>query len=186
MRSIYHFLKPINILLILLVIITGLVILIPVFDDSVMTDINSLPGSGKESEDNYFQNEWMQEWALWLMLIFFIPILIFFRFLSRGSQKLRDRKFLEFTTALSKNIEKGRTSEREESFKLKLLKKHPHLSAYDLELIAFLVQHPSSKEIAAKLNISASSVNTARYRLRKKLDLQKGEDLVSYLLKFEN
>jgi DNA-binding CsgD family transcriptional regulator len=40
----------------------------------------------------------------------------------------------------------------------------------------------SSKEIAQLLNISVRGVEISRYRLRKKLNLQSGENLFDYLI----
>ena len=68
-------------------------------------------------------------------------------------------------------------------FKRNLLKQHPELSAHEVQLCHFLQESLSSKEIAERLNITPASANTARYRLRKKLQLEKNEDLVVYLSK---
>ena len=39
----------------------------------------------------------------------------------------------------------------------------------------------SSKEIAIELNISPASANTARYRLRKRMQLEPDTDLLQFL-----
>jgi len=70
-----------------------------------------------------------------------------------------------------------------EKFESNLLKKFPHLTANDLKMCSLLRQNHSSKEIAQELNITPGSVNTSRYRLRKKLSLSKHTDLVVYLNK---
>lgn len=67
----------------------------------------------------------------------------------------------------------------------RLLLKYPHLTHYDLGLCKILADGLSSKEIAASLNISPASVNTARYRLRKKLHLQENVDLIKFLNQFK-
>ncbi|WP_298538765.1 triple tyrosine motif-containing protein [uncultured Aquimarina sp.] len=67
-------------------------------------------------------------------------------------------------------------------FLKKLKKIHPDLSPNDLKLCAYLRLNLSSKEIAPLFNISARSVEIKRYRLRKKLNLQHEENLVSYIL----
>ena len=41
----------------------------------------------------------------------------------------------------------------------------------------------STKEIAEIMNISTGGVELARYRLRKKLELNKKENLIGFLLK---
>lgn len=58
---------------------------------------------------------------------------------------------------------------------------YPSMTAND-ELVAMLIYMKySSEEIALSLGISRQSVNSARYRLRKKLDLDKETDLDSFL-----
>jgi DNA-binding CsgD family transcriptional regulator len=68
-------------------------------------------------------------------------------------------------------------------FRRNLLKQHPKLSAHEVQLCQLLRESLTSKEIAGQLNITQASANTARYRLRKKLQLDKNEDLVVYLSK---
>jgi DNA-binding CsgD family transcriptional regulator len=62
-----------------------------------------------------------------------------------------------------------------------LLQRHPHLSQAELRLAALLRIDKTSKDIAFLTNTTPDSVNTARSRLRKKLDLPKEQDLVAYL-----
>ncbi|AWX44958.1 hypothetical protein HME9304_01964 [Flagellimonas maritima] len=61
---------------------------------------------------------------------------------------------------------------------------HPELTPNDLKFCAYLRLNLSSKEIAPLLNISIKSVETKRYRLRKRLKLDHDEHLVNYILKF--
>ncbi|WP_372745823.1 LuxR family transcriptional regulator [Lutibacter sp.] len=63
--------------------------------------------------------------------------------------------------------------------KIKML--HPDLSPNDLRFCAYLRLNLTSKEIAPLLNISIKSVETRRYRLRKKLNLEHEDNLVSYI-----
>lgn len=58
---------------------------------------------------------------------------------------------------------------------------HPDLSPNDLRFCAYLRLNLTSKEIAPLLNISIKSVETRRYRLRKKLNLEHEDNLVSYI-----
>jgi len=44
----------------------------------------------------------------------------------------------------------------------------------------------SSKEISKMLNITPRGVELARYRLRKKLKLQREQNLVEYLIDLDN
>ncbi|MBK8953197.1 MAG: hypothetical protein IPM85_13960 [Chitinophagaceae bacterium] len=57
----------------------------------------------------------------------------------------------------------------------------PNLSAQEKKLALLLRVGFSSKEIAPLLNISPKSVEIARYRLRKKLDLKKEENLTQFI-----
>ncbi|WP_452225016.1 triple tyrosine motif-containing protein [Lacinutrix chionoecetis] len=66
----------------------------------------------------------------------------------------------------------------------KIKAKHPDLTPNDLKFCAYLRLNLSSKEIAPLLNISTKSVETKRYRLRKRLNLTHEESLVNYILKF--
>ncbi|NME69162.1 tetratricopeptide repeat protein [Flammeovirga aprica] len=67
------------------------------------------------------------------------------------------------------------------SFFSQLKEKHPSLTNYDLKICALIKLNFSGKEMARLLGISPESANTSRYRLRKRLGLVKGEDLVNYL-----
>ena len=58
------------------------------------------------------------------------------------------------------------------------------LTSNDLLIAEMLFDGLSTKEIASELNISPASANTARYRLRKKLNIAPEEDLVDYLKNF--
>lgn len=65
----------------------------------------------------------------------------------------------------------------------KLLKEQcPELSSGELKLCALIKLNMNMKEAAAILGISPESVKTARYRLRKKFDLSREENLVDYIL----
>ncbi|MCB0806099.1 MAG: tetratricopeptide repeat protein [Bacteroidales bacterium] len=59
---------------------------------------------------------------------------------------------------------------------------YPVLTSNDLRLSAMLKLNLNSKEIAAIMNISPESVKKARYRLRRKLDLQADADLHAFMM----
>ena len=59
---------------------------------------------------------------------------------------------------------------------------HSNLTPNDLRLCAYLRLNLSSKEIAPLLNISARSVEVKRYRLRKKMNLEREANLTNYIL----
>ena len=56
------------------------------------------------------------------------------------------------------------------------------LSPREIKLAAFLRMNMSSKEISKLLNITVRGVELARYRLRKKLKLDREQNLVEYLI----
>ena len=69
---------------------------------------------------------------------------------------------------------------------LKRIKEHyPQLSQQDIKLAAFLRMNMSSKEIASLLNISVRGVEISRYRLRKKLELDRDINLVEFMMDFK-
>ncbi|MEM7161008.1 MAG: tetratricopeptide repeat protein [Bacteroidota bacterium] len=71
-----------------------------------------------------------------------------------------------------------------EGFTQRLLTEHPELSSGDLRLIALLKMQLNSKEIANLLNISQEGIKKARYRLRKKMNLESGDSLENRILTF--
>ena len=69
-------------------------------------------------------------------------------------------------------------------FYTKLSKQFPDLTTNETRLCAFFKLNMTSKEIAALTYQSLNSIKVARYRLRKKLKLDKDENLVSFLAQF--
>jgi DNA-binding CsgD family transcriptional regulator len=63
-----------------------------------------------------------------------------------------------------------------------LKKEFPELSPADLKLAALLKLNLNTSDIASILNISQDSLRVSRYRLRKKMNLDKSTNLVSYLM----
>jgi PAS domain S-box-containing protein len=70
-----------------------------------------------------------------------------------------------------------------EDFYASLTSLHPDLSPGEKKISALLRLNLSSKDIAALTFQDAKSVDMARYRLRKKLNLSQEENLVEYLMK---
>lgn len=64
-----------------------------------------------------------------------------------------------------------------------LLAKHPTLTEIELRHCMFIKMHLLTKEVAKILLVDPRSVQTARYRIKKKLNLDEKEDLRDYLLK---
>jgi DNA-binding CsgD family transcriptional regulator len=67
-------------------------------------------------------------------------------------------------------------------FLKRLQTKHPTITPRELDLSTYLLMNMSTKEIAEINNISTGGVELARYRLRIKLELNKKENLTSYLM----
>ncbi|MCW3085245.1 MAG: hypothetical protein JWP12_2611 [Bacteroidetes bacterium] len=66
-------------------------------------------------------------------------------------------------------------------FYLKLREAYPGISSNDLKICALIKLNLSTKEMAGILNISPDSVKTARYRLRKKLQLSTENNLAEFV-----
>lgn len=72
-----------------------------------------------------------------------------------------------------------------ENFFRKLSEQYTELTPSDLRLCALLRLNYSSKEIAKMLNLTLRGVESARYRLRKKLQLDESENLTSFIINFK-
>ncbi len=71
-----------------------------------------------------------------------------------------------------------------QNFIKRLKETHPGLSPKELRLCAYLKMNLSSKEISSLMNISVRGVEISRYRLRKKLNLDRETNLTDYILNF--
>jgi hypothetical protein len=69
-----------------------------------------------------------------------------------------------------------------EDFVHKLTETYPNLTSKDIKLCIYLRMNLASKEIAPLLNISYRGVELHRYRLRKKLQISKDENLNSIMI----
>lgn len=67
-----------------------------------------------------------------------------------------------------------------------LKQRFPEISNAELKLCALLRLNMNLKESAKILGIASDSVKTARYRLRKKLGLKTEDNLIDFLIQFEN
>lgn len=109
---------------------------------------------------------------------------------ERSSIKIPKKYLNEILVFLESSIDKSETETIfEENFKAvnqtfykKLIDEFPDLSSSDLKLAAFLKMNLSTKEIAEHLSITPKSLEVSRYRLRKKLQLERSDNLVSFLL----
>ena len=74
-------------------------------------------------------------------------------------------------------------NQTDRDFLTRLKNLHPDLTPNDIKLCIYLRLNLSSKEIAPLLNISTQSVEIKRYRLRKKMLLERNQNLTDYILK---
>ncbi len=72
-----------------------------------------------------------------------------------------------------------------QGFYSKLKSKHEDLSTNDLKICSLIRLNLNIKETACILGISPESVKTARYRLRKKLELDSQQEILTYLIHLE-
>ncbi len=70
------------------------------------------------------------------------------------------------------------------NFTQNLTAKHPNLSATELKICAYLRMNLTSLDIAKLQGVEKNSINQSRFRMRKKMDLPKGTNLVTYLTSF--
>ena len=113
-------------------------------------------------------------------------------------KKISDDKVSGKLNSLNRLVDNSLHVDRDwEDFKLyfenvhsdffKILKDYkPDLSNYELKLCALIRLNLNMKETATILGISAESVKTARYRLRKKLALSREENLIDFIMNLEN
>jgi DNA-binding NarL/FixJ family response regulator len=69
-------------------------------------------------------------------------------------------------------------------FKLKMRSQFPMLTEKELQLLIDIRHNMSSKELADKYHVEVKSIEMSRYRLRKKLQLEKGVQLRDFIMKF--
>ncbi len=72
-------------------------------------------------------------------------------------------------------------TELDADFTKNLLQQYPYLTKNDLKHIAYLKLNLSSKEISNIQGVSIRAVQTAHYRLKKKLNLNSEESLVNFI-----
>jgi len=108
---------------------------------------------------------------------------------SNNSDQLQGKvkqieRAIEADVRLDKNWERFEShfDQVHENFFKNLRAKFPGLTPKDQKLCAYLRMNLTTKEIAPLLNISVRGVEISRYRLRKKLDLNSEENLVSFIM----
>jgi DNA-binding CsgD family transcriptional regulator/virulence-associated protein VapD len=99
-------------------------------------------------------------------------------------------QFIKLNKSISKEVNEDKSWKDLEKhiknvhfdFLKRLKEKCPTISPRELDLSTYLLMNMSTKEIAEIMNISSGGVELARYRLRKKLDLTKKENLIGFLM----
>lgn len=104
---------------------------------------------------------------------------------DRALQKLKN--MVDYSFSLDEDWEQFRLyfEEVHTGFFDALKKQYPDLTANELRLSALVKLNLTSKEIATILAITSDSVKTARYRLRKKLDMDTEENLTNFMMNVE-
>ncbi|WP_271764706.1 tetratricopeptide repeat protein [Aquimarina algiphila] len=97
------------------------------------------------------------------------------------------KKLAEENLSIDKNWENFRNyfEEAKIGFHAKLKLKHENLKANDLKICSLIRLNLNIKETASILGISPGSLKTARYRLRKKLELNPKQEIIDYLISLE-
>lgn len=109
-------------------------------------------------------------------------------------EKLDRIKATELDSSIGKTLNQGLNQDKEwadfnthfesinKNFYTKLKQQFPGISPNDLRICALIKLNLSSKDMSNILNISADSVKTARYRLRKKLQLHTEDNLTEFIM----
>ena len=71
-----------------------------------------------------------------------------------------------------------------DNFLQRFTEKYPKITHKDLKLVAYVRMNMSNKEIASLLNITLRSVDSGRYRLRKRLGINKDVNLNDFIMRF--
>jgi DNA-binding CsgD family transcriptional regulator/ligand-binding sensor domain-containing protein len=114
--------------------------------------------------------------------------------LKKALKKIKDPTALVQVRQLMKTIDAEFNSDHDweqfevhfdqvhEDFLKRLRFLHPQLTPKDLRICAYLRMNLSSKEIAPLMNISVRGVEISRYRLRKKFNIGREENLIDFIL----
>ncbi|MFW5759862.1 MAG: ligand-binding sensor domain-containing protein [Cyclobacteriaceae bacterium] len=108
-----------------------------------------------------------------------------------NNQSLK-KDFSKLVSEIEKNIEGDNDWEQFQihfdrvhgNFSERLKNNYPEITPQEMKMAAYLRMNLSSKDIAQLLNISVRGVEIARYRLRKKLNLDRQDNLSEFILKF--
>lgn len=110
-------------------------------------------------------------------------------------EKLEGNSVIEKDQSINKIINRGLNQDKEwsdfnryfesinKNFYTRIKQAYPDISPNDLKICALIKMNLSIKEMATILNISPDSVKTARYRLRKKLQLNTEDNLTDFIIR---
>ena len=101
------------------------------------------------------------------------------RLISELGASLRQR--LSYDRDIDSQYFYAQAESLHEDFNAKLSENFPQLTPQERRLATLLRLGFSSKYIATLMNITPKSVEIGRYRLRQKLGLSKGDNLVNYI-----
>ncbi len=110
--------------------------------------------------------------------------------IRKGEQELQEKrikkliKSIDFNFTLDDDWQEFETvfQQVHSSFFEKLKLQHPKLTPAEVRLCAMIRLNLHSKDMSAIMGISQDSLRIARYRLRKKLGLDKGDNLYAFIL----
>lgn len=115
--------------------------------------------------------------------------------LKKALKKIKDPVALVQVRELMKKVDSEFNSDQDwdqfeihfdkvhEDFLKRLRLEYSQLTPKDLRICAYLRMNLSTKEIAPLMNISVRGVEISRYRLRKKFDLSREENLIDFILR---
>ena len=139
------------------------------------------PEDSNELEKNRMQILFMKERG-WNFIVFGCLVLAIGIWIIISAQRKKRTTFMSYKYRIEDKF--SRSVSEILNFQDRLKEQFSALTSNDLLIAEMLFDGLSTKEIASELNISPASANTARYRLRKKLNIAPEEDLVDYLKNF--
>lgn len=125
---------------------------------------------GKEG-DGFVPSE-----ALWKQFLQFV-----------GSDRITERQMEEVIAAMSRKDDMTFVKQMKEKIELNcdyagdIRRKHPKITATELQICCYIVEGKSSKEIAKLMGVGTSTITANRSRLRTKLGIAHGRNLKVYL-----
>ncbi|HKK12525.1 MAG TPA: LuxR C-terminal-related transcriptional regulator [Flavobacteriaceae bacterium] len=158
---------------------------VQLWNDSIEPEVlfeikNHNPSDSKLLDQNRIQVLFMQE-RIWFFIVFSMLVLSVIIWISLSNRRQARRTFVGYIYNLAEKLDKN--AKEKLDFQERLQSKFQALTANDLLLAEMLINGLTSKQISTELNISPPSVNTARYRLRKRMMLKPDDDLIEILQK---